>query len=93
MALQANLQRNIEEHTLHVVPVILSKFDPAVAIVRREVRRIHIVERTPRNQSCFQHRSQVGKHEILKTLLLRIIEKKFAQQIAREGMNVVALEP
>jgi len=45
------------------------------------------------NQPRLQHRSQVGKHQILKALLLRVIEKKFAQQIAGKRMNAVPLEP
>ena len=79
----ANFQRNIEEQALHIVAIILGQLDPAMAVMGRKVGSIHVVHWTPRNQPCLQHRPQIGKNEILKALLLGVIEKKFAQQIAR----------
>src|SRR5208282_881923 len=93
VAFQTNLKRDVEEHALHIVAVILGQLDPAMAVVGRKVRRIHVVHGTARNQPRLQHRSQVRKHQILKALLLRVIEKKFSQQIARKRMNIVPLEP
>ena len=89
----ANLHGDIEKQSLHIVAIIFRQFDPALAVVRREVRGIDIVHGTARNQPRLQHGSQVRKHQILKALLLRVVEKKLTQQIARKRMNVVALEP
>src|ERR1700694_4705426 len=37
MALHTYIERDIEEHALHVVAIILGEFDPAVAIVRSQI--------------------------------------------------------
>src|ERR1700687_1412487 len=93
VAFHAHFQGDIEEQALHIVAVIFGQLDPAMAVVGREIRRIHVVHGTAGNQPRLQHGPEVGKHQILKALLLRVIEKKFAQQIAGKRMNVVPLEP
>ena len=93
VSFHADIQRNIEKNALDVITVILGKLDPAMAVVWREVGRVHVVHGTAGDQPRFQHGSQIRKNQVLKALFLRIVEKKFAQQVARKRMNVVPLEP
>ena len=69
-------QRHIEEHRVNFVAVILRQLDPVLAFLRSEIRGVHIIHRTLRDQPRLEHRAQVGEHEILKTLLAHIVEKK-----------------
>jgi hypothetical protein len=46
-----------------------------MTFVRGQVRRIHVIQRTPRDQPRFQQRTQIGKYQILETLFRGIIEK------------------
>ena len=93
MSFEADFERNIEEYALHIVAIILGQFDPAVAVVRGKVGGIDVIHGAAGDEAGLEHGAQIGKDEILEALLLGIIEKKFAQEIARERMNVVPLEP
>src|ERR1700730_1573353 len=43
IALKANFQGNVEEHSLRVVAIVLRQLDPALALMRREVGRVHVI--------------------------------------------------
>lgn len=82
MPFNANFERHVEKYGLHFIAKIFRELDPIVALVRREIRRIDIIHWTSRNQARFEHGAQIRKHQILKTLLLRIIKKHCAQDVA-----------
>src|SRR5581483_9615854 len=90
---QADLHRHIEKYRLHLVTEVFRQLDPAMAIMRRQVRCIHVVHRTPCNESRFQHRAQIGKNKVLEALLGCVVKEKFPQQVARQRSDVVPLEP
>jgi len=93
VAFEANLQRHIEEDGMHFVLVILSQLDPVLAFLRREVRGIHIIHGTLGDEARLEHRAQIGKYEILKTLLAHIVKQKRTHHVAGEWNHIVALEP
>src|SRR6266550_624899 len=93
IAFQANFHWHVKEHGLHFISIIFGQFDPAVALVRCEVGCVYVVCGTTRDQPGFQHRTQIGKNQILKSLLRSIVKQKCSQQIAGERRDVMALEP
>jgi hypothetical protein len=71
---QANFQRDIEEHSLNFVSIVMSEFDPALALVWGKVGGVHVIQGTARDQSSFQHGAQVGENQILEALLSGIVK-------------------
>ena len=93
MALNADLKRHVEEDGVHFVLIILGQLDPVLALLRRKVGRVDIVHGALGDEPGFQHGAEVGKYEVLKTLLAHVIEKQRSHHVAGERHHVVALEP
>jgi len=75
MAIEADVEWDIEENGVHFVLVVLGEFDPVLTLLRSEIGGIDIIHGTLRDQAGFQHGTQVGEDEILKTLLAHVVEK------------------
>ena len=76
MPIDANLQRNIEEHGMHFVVVVFGEFDPVLALLRRQVGGVHVIHRALGDQPRLQHRAEIGEHQILETLLADVIKQE-----------------
>jgi len=93
MAIEADIEWDVEENCVYFVLVILGEFDPVLTLLRGEIGGVDIIHGTLRDQAGFQHGAQVGEDEILKTLLAHVIEKQRADHVAGERDDVMALEP
>ena len=85
VALEANVERHIEEDRLHLVAEALGHLDPLAALVDGEVGCVHVVPRHLGDEARAQQRAQRGKDQALVALLLDVVEEDVAQQIAGEA--------
>src|ERR1017187_8706037 len=76
VALDADLERYIEEDGVNFVLIILGQLDPVLAVLGREVGRVHIVRGTLGDEPRFEHGAEIGKDEILKTLFANRSEER-----------------
>jgi hypothetical protein len=93
VALQANLKWYIKKYRLRFVAEAFGHLDPLAAFVNGQIGGVHIVPGHPRNQACSQERAQCGKDQALIALLLNVVEKNVAQQVARQGRYTATPEP
>src|SRR5262249_15950868 len=93
VALNANIERNVEENCMHFVLIILGQLDPVLALLRSKVGGIHIVGWTLCDQTRLEHGAKVREDEILKALLPDIIKEQSAHQVTRKRDDVVPLKP
>ena len=81
MAFDADFQRHIKKHSLDFIAKILGELDPVLPLLRSQVRGFHIIQGTMRNQTRFEHGAEIGKNEILKSLLGGIVEEQGTQHV------------
>src|SRR5580704_304029 len=93
VSIKADFERYVEEDRVHFVLVILGQFDPVLAFLRRQVGGVNVIHGTLGDEPRLEHGAEVGKHEVLKTLLSDIVEQQRPHHVAGERDNVVALEP
>ena len=93
IALQADIEWNIKVERLNFVSGVFGKLDPTATLMRGEVGSIDVVHGAARDQARTKHGAQIRKNQVLKALLVRIIEQERANQVAGERTDVVPLKP
>src|SRR5437899_2808129 len=93
MALDANLEWDVEKYGVYFIVVVLGELDPVLTLLRCQVRSVHIIHGPLGDKARFEHRAQVRKHKILETLFAHVVKEKGADHIAGEWDHVVPLEP
>ena len=93
MALNAHIEWNVEEYCVHFVVVVSRKFDPVLALVRREIGGVYVIHGTLGDETGFEHRTQVREDQVLIALFAHVIEEQSADHVARKRRQIVALEP
>src|SRR5438128_5435532 len=93
MALDADIERNVEENGVNFVAKVFGQLDPVLTLLGSEVGGIHVIRRAACDQPGLQHGAQIRKDEVLKALLGRIVEEKCTDHVARKRSDAVPLEP